>query len=471
MIEAFRGLRAGEGAEARRAAFEALRAALVTTGATVRSQSETQRAALEAFIRKVLEAEDQVLALAGAGAQIAPGLESGVLVADRLAERLRQAASEMERFGRSADARLDEARLRRAHAHDPVALARALSLHRSEREIAPVEQGYVAGGLTAEEARARTRGLRETAEAAAEAAAETARLGAQLRAAGSAERAGSRAAARAAARLRREMEKARQEARKLETALARTLGTYARDAIESRDEVAQAWGAGFKGLEDALTRFVTTGKASFGDLANSIIADLARIAIRRNITGPLADALGGVFGGGAAPRSSPRPKARPFHIGGVPKASPADRLAGAFLPGEVPAVLMEGEAVLTPAQSRAVLGGVAQGPDQARAWEILREAARYHAGGVAGVPGVPGLRGHDIPSLRLPGRSGSEASGAGPGPRVDISIDNRGTAQRAVEAHASFSPDRWVIGLVVEDILTNGPIGQAVRTTTGESPY
>ncbi|WP_419740843.1 phage tail tape measure C-terminal domain-containing protein [Ruegeria sp.] len=440
----------------------------------MRSQSETQRAALEAFIRKVLEAEDQVLALAGAGAQIAPGLESGVLVADRLAERLRQAASEMERFGRSADARLDEARLRLQHRGDPAALARALSLQRSDREIAPVEQGYVAGGLTAEEARARTRGLRETAEAAAEAAAETARLGAQLRAAGSAERAGSRAAARAAARLRREMEKARQEARKLETALARTLGTYARDAIESRDEVAQAWGAGFKGLEDALTRFVTTGKASFGDLANSIIADLARIAIRQNITGPLADALGGVFGSGAAPRSSPRPRARPFHDGGVPKVerNPAPvAFAPALKPGEVHTVLMEGEAVLTSAQSRALLAGRADSPDQARAQAILREAARYHAGGVAGVPGVPGLRGHDIPSLRLPGRSGSEASGAGPGPRVDISIDNRGTAQRAVEAHASFSPDRWVIGLVVEDILTNGPIGQAVRTTTGESPY
>ena len=36
----------------------------------------------------------------------------------------------------------------------------------------------------------------------------------------------------------------------------------------------------FKGLEDQLTTFVTTGKANFRDLANSIISDIARIAIK-----------------------------------------------------------------------------------------------------------------------------------------------------------------------------------------------
>ncbi|WP_238908094.1 phage tail tape measure protein [Achromobacter ruhlandii] len=61
----------------------------------------------------------------------------------------------------------------------------------------------------------------------------------------------------------------------------------------------------FKGAEDALVTFVTTGKLNFSDLANSIIADLARIAIRQSITGPLASALGsalsGWMGGGGAP--------------------------------------------------------------------------------------------------------------------------------------------------------------------------
>lgn len=52
----------------------------------------------------------------------------------------------------------------------------------------------------------------------------------------------------------------------------------------------------FSNMEDALVQFVTTGKLEVGDLVNSIIADLARIAIRESITGPLASALGGILG-------------------------------------------------------------------------------------------------------------------------------------------------------------------------------
>jgi lambda family phage tail tape measure protein len=54
----------------------------------------------------------------------------------------------------------------------------------------------------------------------------------------------------------------------------------------------------FKGMEDSLVDFVKTGKLSFSDLANSIIEDLIRIAIRKGITGPIADGLGSAFGGG-----------------------------------------------------------------------------------------------------------------------------------------------------------------------------
>lgn len=61
----------------------------------------------------------------------------------------------------------------------------------------------------------------------------------------------------------------------------------------------------FKGMEDALTDFVMTGKLDFASLANSIIADMVRIAIQQSITGPLAKAAmsffmadGGAFDGG-----------------------------------------------------------------------------------------------------------------------------------------------------------------------------
>jgi lambda family phage tail tape measure protein len=57
----------------------------------------------------------------------------------------------------------------------------------------------------------------------------------------------------------------------------------------------------FQGLEDQLTSFVTTGKANFTDLANSIIADIARIAIRQAIIRPL---VGGVMDLFNIPRSA-----------------------------------------------------------------------------------------------------------------------------------------------------------------------
>lgn len=51
----------------------------------------------------------------------------------------------------------------------------------------------------------------------------------------------------------------------------------------------------FSGMEDALTKFVTTGKISFKSLANSIIADMVRMVIQQNITKPLAIAGSALF--------------------------------------------------------------------------------------------------------------------------------------------------------------------------------
>ena len=242
-----------------------LRAALVATGSASAEQSAEQRAALEAFIRQVLEAENGLLDLVGAGEKVAPGLEGAVLVAEKLADNLRSAADQMNRLKTSAAARLEDAQLRLDLRDDPVELARQQSLARSEREIAPIEAGYRDAGLTPEEIRARTAALREEAAATAEAEAETARLNERLRELGKPDRAGTSGSGRAgqAKKLARELEKAREAAMKLETALGDTLRDYAEDAIETRDEIAEAWGAGFRGLEDTLTRFVATGKASF----------------------------------------------------------------------------------------------------------------------------------------------------------------------------------------------------------------
>jgi len=66
---------------------------------------------------------------------------------------------------------------------------------------------------------------------------------------------------------------------------------YKKTLADFGGQAADAVIGAFQGMEDALTTFVTTGKANFRDLANSIIADITRIAIRQAIIKPLVGAL------------------------------------------------------------------------------------------------------------------------------------------------------------------------------------
>jgi len=66
---------------------------------------------------------------------------------------------------------------------------------------------------------------------------------------------------------------------------------YKKTLADFGGQVGSAVAGAFQGMEDALTDFVMTGKANFRDLANSIIADITRIAIRQAIIKPLVGAL------------------------------------------------------------------------------------------------------------------------------------------------------------------------------------
>jgi phage-related minor tail protein len=52
-------------------------------------------------------------------------------------------------------------------------------------------------------------------------------------------------------------------------------------------------------MEDAITNFATTGKFSFKDFANSILADLVRMEVKILESKALASIFGSVFGAGA----------------------------------------------------------------------------------------------------------------------------------------------------------------------------
>lgn len=62
---------------------------------------------------------------------------------------------------------------------------------------------------------------------------------------------------------------------------AQAMRKYAEDAGNTAAQVEGAMTHAFQGMEDALVTFVTTGKLSFTDLANSIVADITRMIIKQ----------------------------------------------------------------------------------------------------------------------------------------------------------------------------------------------
>lgn len=80
------------------------------------------------------------------------------------------------------------------------------------------------------------------------------------------------------------------------------LTNYLNDANNTAALTEKAFTNGISGMEDALVSFVTTGKLSFTQLANSIIADITRIIIKQQLAAAIGGAggsnwLGGLVGG------------------------------------------------------------------------------------------------------------------------------------------------------------------------------
>jgi hypothetical protein len=155
-------------------------------------------------------------------------------------------------------------------------------------------------------------------------------------------------------------------------AVAQSLADYAREAMDLGKGLGQSLVSGFQSAENAFRTFVTTGKLDFKSLVSSILADLAVIAARRFILGPIANALsgalGGLGGGGGI-------FAGIFHEGGIVggpapmRMVPAMAFAAAprmheggwagLRPDEVPAILQRGERVLSRRETAAYGAGAA----------------------------------------------------------------------------------------------------------------
>lgn len=136
---------------------------------------------------------------------------------------------------------------------------------------------------------------------------------------------------------------------------------YAEDATNTGTQIEGAMTDAFKGMEDAMVNFVTTGKLSFTSLADSIVANITRIIVKQQIMIPLENslksgmdsgtgvggAIGGffdkLFGGGMSSGSAPA-----FSLLG----SPSYAIGTDFVPHDMVAQIHKGERIIPAAQNR-----------------------------------------------------------------------------------------------------------------------
>lgn len=209
---------------------------------------------------------------------------------------------------------------------------------------------------------------------------------------------------------------------------------YMDNAKNVAGQVESAMGSAFTGAEDALVNFVQTGKLSFTDLANSIIADLARIAAKQAITGMFGSVFNSVVGstiGGVTKEAIPLTFAAGGYTGDGGKFDPAG-------------IVHKGEGVI-PQWGIAAMGGPAAFMGFLG---DLRTRRGYAEGGMAGI------------AASAVSRSST--------PNVQINIENNTGSQISAQAgDVKFDGEKWVIKIVASNIASGGAIAAAGKGRFG----
>ncbi|ATH99546.1 phage tail tape measure protein [Alcaligenes faecalis] len=215
------------------------------------------------------------------------------------------------------------------------------------------------------------------------------------------------------------------------------LQNYADEAANVYKSMSALAQNAFKGMEDALTSFVTTGKMDFKSLADSIIKDMIRIAIQQSITGPLAGAIGSLFNplSGVSAHQN-------FTMGslggsgGFTPTSPLMSLSSGGYTGdggkyEPRGIVHAGEGVLNQDEIRA-LGGES-------GFNELRRALRGPGHSLGGMAGSPSL-------LLRPKQPAQEGD-------LQVVINNYGSNKVEAKEETSRGADGQVLRRLVVSIL------------------
>lgn len=223
----------------------------------------------------------------------------------------------------------------------------------------------------------------------------------------------------------------------------RALGNYLESSRNVAAQTESLFSNAFKGMEDALVSFATTGKLGFKEFANSVVADLIRIAVRRNLAG-IFSGYSGSFGGGTSAAGG---------VNGSAGVASIDTFAAngmAFGQGGVRA-FAQGGVVSQPTFFRFAQGG----------------AMRNGVMGEAGAEGILPLR------RTASGALGVIATGAAAPTTVQVNVINN--TSTPVQASATTRPDGSVDVILTEiegRIAGNvadgqGPVYAAMRSRFG----
>lgn len=209
--------------------------------------------------------------------------------------------------------------------------------------------------------------------------------------------------ARAAAEASKQYEMQRlQASRDATDGMIAGLRVYADEAMNAGRTAADGISTSMRTAEDSVVQFVTTGRLNFNSFANSVLADLARIATRQAITGPLASAassalggmgswLGDLFGGG---NFSIGAVGGAYNGGGLPTFGGPRAGGGPVDPSSYYLVGEDGPELFRPKTAGEIINGaqmrgagempiVAQRRAEASAGESRQ---RYDRGGADGMP-------------------------------------------------------------------------------------
>ena len=228
----------------------------------------------------------------------------------------------------------------------------------------------------------------------------------------------------------------------------RGMQQYKREAEDVAGQVERVFGTAAQGMEDAMVRFAMTGKLSFSDLVNSVIADVMRMQMKAatsQLFNMVANAAVNYFVGSGSGSS-----------GGYNGWDGSQGSGGMYA--------ANGRAFEAGGQVTAFArGGVVDRPTMFQ----FASGGRFENGlmGEAGPEAImPLSRGRD-------GRLGvAVQAGAQAGPQaVRVEIYNEGAPQEVTRALPSFDAEGMVVKVFTRDLQRNGPMAQALTAFKGRS--